>query len=241
MSVLKISLGLAMLGLISCSSMDKKEKQQETVSVNKIMTPQITHERVNRFILDWPPTAKLAAHTIISKYGLPQELTPTKLIWEDNRPFRATIVHREEIPHNFPFPHADVLEQVVKYRVPDGKAEKLQRFDGSLVIDRTKGELGSNCDREETNILALNLADEVIRGRRTVEETREKFAKTSQEFRAGNSHNITNTLMFNPGSETADADMTIKKFQGGKETIEAEEAKDVDEAQGTLESENLEL
>lgn len=241
MRVLNLSLALALFGLGACSSIGQKKNTEETASVNKVMTPQITHERVNRFIQDWPDTAKSAAHTMVAKYGLPQEITPTRLVWEDNRPFRSTIVHREEITHNFPFPHADVLEQVVKYRVPVGKSEKLQRFDGSLVYDRTKGELTSHCDREETNIIALNLADEVVRGLRNVDNARKEFARVAQEYRAGNAHNITNTLMFNPGSETGDADMSIREFPDVKGGIEAEEAKDVDEAQGTMESDNLEI
>lgn len=241
MNSLKIILGLSLLSsLVSCSSSKKAKPEETTAKVNKVMGPEITHERVNRFIESWPTTSKAAAHSMISKYGVPQEITPTMLIWNDNRPFKRTIVHKEEITHNFPFPHADVLEQVVNYRVPANKMERLQRLNGSISFERTTGELTAHCDREETNLISLNLADAVIRGVKSVDKARTEFAKSSQNFMTGNSSNITNTLMFNPSSETADADMAIRWFKGKKGSYEAEEAREADKAQGSLESDNLE-
>jgi len=38
----------------------------------------------------------------------------------------------------------------------------LAKYDGTVASDRTRGELGARCDKEVANVLALNLAHEVI-------------------------------------------------------------------------------
>ena len=40
----------------------------------------------------------------------------------------------------------------------------LARFDGSVIVERTRGEIGARCDKEEMNYLALNLAHDIVTG-----------------------------------------------------------------------------
>ena len=45
--------------------------------------------------------------------------------------------------------------------------------------------MSAHCDREETNILALNLAHDIIRGQKTVAQAREAMAAGVREIGAG--------------------------------------------------------
>jgi hypothetical protein len=68
------------------------------------------------------------------------------------------VLTADEIVHNFPTAHTDYLTQYVGYRVPREKVSDLVAFDGSLLVDRTAGEIGARCDHEAYNTLTLNLA-----------------------------------------------------------------------------------
>lgn len=112
---------------------------------------------------------------MIQKYGAPQEVTEERLIWTNNGPWKRTILTRQETKHDFPLPHTDFMEQVINYRVPVEMFDDLAAFDGSVMAERTTGELSARCDKEENNILALNLANEVITGKRTAMEAHKEF------------------------------------------------------------------
>jgi hypothetical protein len=45
-------------------------------------------------------------------------------------------------------------------------------------MERTKGEIAARCDREEANFLALNIAPEIVTGKRGVEAARKFYAET---------------------------------------------------------------
>jgi hypothetical protein len=79
----------------------------------------------------------------------------------------------------------------------------LARFDGSVIVERTKGEMSARCDMEEMNFLALNLAHEIATGERTVDDARTFYAETATAFMMGNSSPYTNGLQFQ--SRTDDA------------------------------------
>jgi hypothetical protein len=118
----------------------------------------------------WPKLTIALATTLLEKYGAPESNTPQQLNWSRNGPWNRTILYREGARHNFPRPHQDILEQAVSYKVPPGKIADLVRYDGSLVVDRTRGELSVHCDSEEHNILTLNIADDIVKGERDVDQ-----------------------------------------------------------------------
>jgi hypothetical protein len=70
----------------------------------------------------------------------------------------------EEIPHDFPMPHKDMLYQAIAYKIDPDEADKLLQYDGSVILERTKGMIAARCDKEEANFLAINLAHEVALG-----------------------------------------------------------------------------
>ncbi len=132
---------------------------------------------VDALVERWPAAPAAAVEELRARYGEPDEATTERLIWHHNRPWTRTVVLRDEIPHHFPAAHTDFLVQSVAYRVPPERVSDLARFNGSVVVDRTAGELTAHCDSEALNVLALNLAHELIRGERDVEQAREALAE----------------------------------------------------------------
>ena len=167
-------------------------------------------QTVESIISDWPKMAQKAANEILGKYGLPNEATPSRLIWFETGPWKRTIVYRDEVPHNFPQPHSDVLEQFIDYRVPPEMFSELARFDGSVVVERTKGEVSARCDMESANILAINLMHEIVTGRMTAEQAREVYSETSAAYVVNRPAPLAEAFQFPlPQEDTTDTDKTI--------------------------------
>jgi hypothetical protein len=180
----------------------------------------------------WPDTAKKAAKAMMEKYGEPAESTPNMLVWHNTGPFKRTIVYKEEIDHDFPMPHKDVLEQFVNYEVPADKFDELANFDGSVIAERTKGEISARCDKEAANILALNLADDIIKDKRNVEEAREFYGSTMMEMLQGNKPQYLQKLQFNAAkgnvgdSDKVTMDMSkVKQLKGKNNKNQAQKQK----------------
>jgi hypothetical protein len=146
---------------------------------------------------------------IIEKYGEPDETTESMLIWHHNKPWKRTIVHKEPVEHKFPKPHTDIVEQAVDYKVPVEKFSDLAKFDGSVKVDRTKGEMSAKCHDEEANFLALNLAHDIIQEKMTVDEARTAYAQSMIDFRMGQPAPYMEGLKFKPMQDAADPDETM--------------------------------
>lgn len=133
-------------------------------------------------ISGWPEASRMAAKAMIDKYGKPNESTPRMLVWYNNGPWKRTIVYDQEVAHIFPVDHVDVMEQTIDYKVPPNKATDVISYDGSVTIRRTDGELAAKCDKEGANFLAINLANDVATGKRTVADARSFYATAIKEF-----------------------------------------------------------
>jgi len=184
----------------------------ETRHVNgRYSTAQRVDEIAAEAILDqWPTLPKKIARQIIERYDLPHEITVSRMMWYATGPWKRTVVHRDEVPHHFPTPHVDALEQTLDYRVPLEKCDALLAFDGSILIDRTKGEITVRCDMEAMNVLTANLMHDVVTGTRTVEEARRAYADMASAFAMGRSAPDTERLRFDaPHGMTADADRSM--------------------------------
>lgn len=172
-----------------------------------------TPQTASQTIASWPDVPKNVATMMIDKYGQPDGITSSRLIWQNRGPWREIIVYREEIPHNFPKPHSDVLEQVINYKVPVSMYDELAAYDGSVIVERTKGTMAARCDREDANFLALNLANDIVTGKRTVQEARQFYASTIQQLMRGEKPPYTQRLMFEvpTASATRDPDVAVIK------------------------------
>lgn len=161
-------------------------------------------------IENWPETAKMAAEAMIEKYGAPAETTPSLLIWYDNGPWKRTIVYKEEIDHDFPMPHKDVLEQVINYEVPSDYFDDLAHYDGSVIVERTRGEISARCDKEGANFLALNLANDIVKGNKSVDEARQAYGEAIKQMMQGNAPESMQQLTFQvPERNVGDSDEAI--------------------------------
>ena len=156
----------------------------------------------------WKEQPKKIARQMIGLYGQPDEITDRRLIWHNNGPWKRSVLINEEIPHRFPEPHHDSLLQSIAYRVPPEVATQLLQFDGSIVIERTRGELAARCDSERANYLALNLAHEIIIGKKRVDEARAFYAEAVQKKR--HQEYLEGFLFQLPTSEQADPDEPVK-------------------------------
>ncbi len=155
--------------------------KRETASAGDESAPgaafRVTREQIEAIIEHWPPAPQKVVPEVIEKYGLPNEATPTMLIWHDSGPWKRTIVTSDETAHDFPTPHTDFFSQTINYDVPPEKLPELAEFDGSLIIYRTAGQVTASCDNESANFLAVNLMHDIVTGRRTAEEARKELAE----------------------------------------------------------------
>jgi hypothetical protein len=170
-----------------------------------------TREMARKVSESWMDEPKKAADYMIDKYGPPDELTYNRMIWQNNGPWKMSILTNEEIPHNFPIAHHDMLLQMIDYKVPINMFDEIADYDGSVVIERTKGTLGARCDKEAANFLAVNLANDVATKKKTVAEARSFYAATVDAMMGKNMNaeqrDYTSKLVFStPKSNTADPD-----------------------------------
>ena len=162
---------------------------------------------VMQMISSWPEASKMATEAMIKKYGAPNEVTPTRLIWINNGPWKETIISKEEVDHQFPMAHKDVMEQIIDYKVPPDKFDDLARYDGSVIVERTKGEISARCDKEEANFLALNLADDIVKGKKSVKDARKFYAESVLEMK--NPEYMKGFLFQVSNTELGDADKAV--------------------------------
>ncbi|MDQ3013043.1 MAG: hypothetical protein M3X11_20335 [Acidobacteriota bacterium] len=164
---------------------------------------------VRKLIANWPPMSLKAAEQTLDKYGPPNEALASRLIWYNNAPWKRTICYRDEVLHNFPAPHTDVIEQFIDYQVPVEKFAELAAFDGSVIVERTKGEVSARCDMEAANILALNLMHDIVTGKHTAEKAREIYSEVTGAYVLNQPAPYAEKLQFTvPSGDTADADKT---------------------------------
>src|SRR5215213_9453463 len=162
---------------------------------------------VRKIIEDWPAPQKNIAEQMIEKYGPPNEATPSKLFWYKNGPWKRTELSRDVVVHNWPTVHSDFLTQTIDYRVPPEMFHLIAMFDGSIICDRTRGEVSARCDSESANVLGLNMVHEIVTGKRTWEEARHISEESTVAYNLGRSAPYAEQLLFEvPQNGTEDLD-----------------------------------
>lgn len=158
----------------------------------------------------WPKESYEAAQLVIDQYGEPDEATQTLLIWHAAGPWKRLIASRSFYHHEFPAPHEDSVESFIDYRVPADRMTALAAFDGSVMVDRTAGEVSARCHDEQANFLALNLMNDVVTGAKTAEEARDYYAEEFLDYRRTMPTPYMEKLRFAPHRlPTADPDTRI--------------------------------
>jgi hypothetical protein len=139
---------------------------------------------------------------MIEEYGEPSLMEEDALVWLDNGPWRRTIVYRAAQFHADALPDKDYLQQTIRLEVPAGKAEDLKLFAKGIEVTSADGELSACSDSEKSNYLALNLAEEIIRGERSTHDAKRIFDRAERLAAAGKSSPYAEGLLrvpvFNP-------------------------------------------
>ncbi len=167
--------------------------------------------RLQELLSGWPKDPRESAQRLIDYYGEPHEYSSSQLIWYGtNDGWKRTVLSKEEVPHNFPSPHTDYLEQFINYRVPLAMFSPLAEFDGSVIVERTKGEMSARCGGTSMNFVAINLAHDIITGKRSVREAREEYMRLYKSYKAGEKHPYTQAFQFElPHGDTRDLDVQM--------------------------------
>ena len=164
---------------------------------------------MNQLTSNWNEASANLAKWMWDHYGAPTEAAPGALVWKHVPPFKRITVYRMGIDHHFPYQHRDLIEHVVNYRVPINRVDELTEFNGSVLFDRTRGELAARGDVSAMNILSLNIAHDVLSGVKNHQKAREKYAHLAHEFFKGRDIAYAKHLLFDRGSLTADPDETM--------------------------------
>ncbi len=99
------------------------------------------------------------------------------------------------------------MEQCIDYKVSPEKYDELGKFDGSVTVDRTQGTMSARCDKEANNLLALNLAHDVLTNKKTVEQARKAYGDIVKENMNGGNPAYMQKLMFSVNRNAADPDI----------------------------------
>jgi hypothetical protein len=138
-------------------------------------------------IRTWPAASQLAITETIAKYGNPDMVTTEDFIWLNKGVWNKICISKQETIHNFPMQHTDMMQTTINYKVPVEFMDDLGKFDGSITFDRTQGTMSARCDSEPHNFLALNLANDIITSKKTVQEARNAYSDiVKQKINGGN-------------------------------------------------------
>jgi hypothetical protein len=171
---------------------------------------QTAPQRSTQTIQAWPEESREAAQLVIDAYGEADEVTDSQLIWHQPGPWKRIVATKTFWPHNFPAPHIDAVESFIDYRVPPDKFTPLAEFDGSVIAERTAGEVSARCHDEQANFLALNLMHDIVTGARTVQEARDYYAKEFADYRRKKPTPYMEKLRFTPANgNAADPDQRV--------------------------------
>ena len=181
---------------------DQMNPDADTGSTSDMHSSAISGRDAKSVISAWPSPNKTAAQALIEKYGQPDGVMDRELVWNDRTPFHKVAIFRDSQQVDFPTSHQAYIENAVNYKVPSSKVADLIQFDPGLVPDLVRGTLASHGDSEKQNILALNLADEIVTGKRSVSSAKSFMRSTQSTEASGRTSGYSDRLLFTPSGET---------------------------------------
>jgi hypothetical protein len=118
----------------------------------------------------------------MEEYGVPDEVRYGRLVWHGKGPWKRIVVH-DIRPAYVEGDELGLVEQTVDYAMIPARGSS--GFPDGVAYDPRAGELTARSDREELNYLRVNLADDVARGRLTVPQARDSYARIVELDAAG--------------------------------------------------------
>lgn len=140
---------------------------------------------------NWSEASRLTAERLIDKYGPPDAIAAGALAWKGARPFKRIVLWDE--------PLGPGLEETVPYGVPQDRRKDLEALGGLVWASPDGMELTAQSDAESSNFLALNIADDILRGRTSPSRGRQAFDRTLSLSASGKSSRYMEGLMFSTG------------------------------------------
>lgn len=192
---------VVLIAAIAITKFSFTEKAKANAS-EKIVAASPDHDMAG-----WSEASKMAVMMMKKQYGEPEATTSEMMMWKNTGQWKKTVVYAKEFKHDFPMPHTDVMQQWIDYKVPQEKFNDLAMFDGSVVCNRTNGEMSARCDKEGANFLAINLANDIVKGNKDVKNARDFYAKSVKEMINGGKPAYMQKLQFDVAQgNTADSD-----------------------------------
>jgi hypothetical protein len=174
-----------------------------TASDQGVRTPTMDHlqsggrisalHQAAEMIGRWPDKPRALAGMLIEKYGVPDEMVSSQLSWKDCGAWARVVVFRDP---ETPGQSNHLLEAVAYGTVPFDRWREFHAFGRGAGYDPLTRELSARTDSEATNFMALNLADEVIRGVRSGWEARGVYDATQNLSVYGKSSPYMTGLLF---------------------------------------------
>ena len=195
---MKRAILMSVLGLLPAAVAFSQTNEQVPPAHTTAQSKSTAEAWVQSNLQGWPPRTVALAVELVKKYGQPNEAASRQITWFHNGAWKRTVLLRDGVKHNFPKAHEDVLEQTLDYKVPADKVADLLTYNGSLVVDRTRGELSVHCDSEKQNTLTLNIADDIVKGERNVEQALAYHAQVIVGMRDGDPETYPLKLRFKP-------------------------------------------
>lgn len=155
----------------------------------------LPHEVATKVIDRWEGPSAEAGRALLQRYGVPDDVTPNQLVWDRRGVWKRTVVWNRAPVYRTPGDLA-VMEQTVDYRLDLMQTVQLLAFSDGLVVDLAHGELSSRAGNEGINYLTLNLADEIVRGAKTVQQAQAAYTRIVSLTAAGKTSPYTQKLLF---------------------------------------------
>lgn len=187
-----VALGLILLASAPPSGRAQFREEADLLGIG------LSGQTPESIILHWPTYSYRLARMMLSQYGQPVEASDHRITWLDNGPWKKTVVYRKPPEERALTEDSGRLEQSVAYRVPHDRLGDLGRFDMDIEADTEAGRLTAISDSESENFLSLNLADEVIQGRRSPKSAKDFHRKQLSLRDAGKTSPYLEKLLFVP-------------------------------------------
>ncbi len=182
----------------TAAAQDSRENSTKKSERSDMEMPDIT---------TWPKASQMAVKEMTDKYGKPDVMGDEMVAWMNKGNWKTIHVNKMESKHSFPIEHTDMMEQCISYKVPVSKMDDLGKFDGSVTFDRTQGMMCARCDVEANNILALNLANDIVTGKASHKAARRMFGDIVKEKMNGGNPLYMQKLTFAPHNMATDPDV----------------------------------
>lgn len=169
-----------LMGTAMAQTWDNQEKMQQK--------SQMVSERLTT----WDSMPRMTVDKLIAKYGQPDEVTDSYMLWKDTGPWKYTKVWNKssmedetmyrDKPYDYSMDRYGFIEQGIYYRMPKDRIGNVTHFDSRLKYDRTDGILSVTSNDEKMNFLTINLAHEVAQGYKTTDDAKMMQSEVCEKY-----------------------------------------------------------